>query len=153
MVTKCILGVKSMLRKSSRVIGTFWYPPKRIFPEIVWVTSKNCQEHWIYKERWQYFRFQTHGFLQRAKFTKLLIDTQLKMPSELSCNIPDNIYLFKFNNRITRKRCEIRPKTIIKTAERHWRRSGVFIVNFEHIWHLFRNVSIVELEQVNVSWA
>ena len=154
MVTKCILRVKSMLRKSSRVLGTFWFPPKIIFSEIVYVTSKNCQEHWIYEERWQYFKFQTHGLRQRAKFTKLLIDTQPKMPSGLSSNIPANIYLFKFNNRITRKRCEIRPKTMIKTPEqRHWRRSGVFIVYFEHIWHLFRNVSIVDFEQVNVSWA
>ena len=33
------------------------------------------------------------------------------------------------------KRCEICSKLIIKTAER--RGSGVFIVNFEHISHLF----------------
>ena len=32
-----------------------------------------------------------------------------------------------------------------------WRRSGVFIVNFELISHFF-SVSIVEFEQVNVSW-
>ena len=31
------------------------------------------------------------------------------------------------------------------------RRSGVFIVNFEHIY-TFSSVSIVEFEQVNVSW-
>ena len=37
---------------------------------------------------------------------------------------PANIYLFKVNNRNSRKRCDIR-------------RSGVFIVNFEHILHLF----------------
>ena len=34
--------------------------------------------------------------------------------------------------------CEICSKLTIKTPERcHWRRSGVFIVNFEHISHLF----------------
>ena len=33
--------------------------------------------------------------------------------------------------------CEICPKLTIKTPERHqWRRSGVFLVNFEHISHL-----------------
>ena len=49
-----------------------------------------------------------------------------------------NIYLFKFNSRNTRKRCEIFSKLTIKTPERcQWRRSGVFIVNFEHISHLF----------------
>ena len=51
---------------------------------------------------------------------------------------PVNIYLFKVNNRNTRKRCEICPNLAIKTPEqRQWRRSGVFIVNFEHIFHLF----------------
>ena len=47
---------------------------------------------------------------------------------------PANIYLFKVNNRNTR------------------RRSGVFIVTFEHISHPFFSVSIVDIEQVNVSW-
>ena len=50
---------------------------------------------------------------------------------------PASIYLLKFNNRNTRTRCEICSKLTIKTPERrHWRRSGVFIVNFEHILHL-----------------
>ena len=33
-------------------------------------------------------------------------------------NEPANIYLFKFNNENTRKRCEIRSNLIIKTPER-----------------------------------
>ena len=37
----------------------------------------------------------------------------------------------------TRTRCEVSWKLTIKTPERrHWPRSGVFIVNFEHISHL-----------------
>ena len=32
-----------------------------------------------------------------------------------------------------------------------WSHSGVFIVNFEYIWHFF-TVSIADFEQVNVSW-
>ena len=36
---------------------------------------------------------------------------------------PANVYLFKVNNRNSRKKCQ-------------WRCSGVFIINFEHIWHL-----------------
>ena len=52
--------------------------------------------------------------------------------------IPANIYLLKVNNRNTRKRCETCSKLTIKTPERDkWRRSGVFIVNFEHISKLF----------------
>ena len=45
--------------------------------------------------------------------------------------------MFKGNNRNTRTRCEICSKLTIKTPERrYWRRSGVFIVNFEHVSHL-----------------
>ena len=45
--------------------------------------------------------------------------------------------MFKVNNRNTRARCEICSKLIIKIPERRqWRRSGIFIVNFEHISHL-----------------
>ena len=51
---------------------------------------------------------------------------------------PTNIYLFKVNNRNTRKKSEIC--------------SGVFIVNFETYLTSFSSVSIVEFEQVNVSW-
>ena len=46
---------------------------------------------------------------------------------------PAGIYLFKVHKN-TRTRCETCSKMTIKTPERrHWSRSGVFIVNFEHI--------------------
>ena len=49
----------------------------------------------------------------------------------------DGIYLFKVNNRKTRTKCEICSKLTIKTPEQcQWCRSGVFIVNSEHISHL-----------------
>ena len=45
--------------------------------------------------------------------------------------------MFKVNNRGTRTRSAIRSKLTIKTPERcQGRRSGVFIVNFEHTAHL-----------------
>ena len=51
--------------------------------------------------------------------------------------IPTVNYIFKVNNRNTSRRCETCSKLTIKTPERrHWRRSGVVIVNFEHISHL-----------------
>ena len=51
--------------------------------------------------------------------------------------IPADIYLLKINNKNNRTRCEICSKLTIKTPERRqWRRSRVFIVNFEHISHL-----------------
>ena len=55
---------------------------------------------------------------------------------------PSNIYSFKANSRNTRKRREICPKLTMDTAES---RSGVLIVNFEHI-HTFFSVSIVDFE-------
>ena len=52
-------------------------------------------------------------------------------------NSPAGIYLLKVNNRNTWPRCEISSNLTIKTPKkRHWRRSGVFIVTFEHISHL-----------------
>ena len=62
----------------------------------------------------------------------------MKMGCEFSKILfPARIYLLKFNNRNTRTCCEICSKLTIKTPERHqWHRSGVFIVNFEHISHL-----------------
>ena len=50
---------------------------------------------------------------------------------------PAGICLLKVNIRNTRTRCEICSKLTIKTPKRRqWRRSGVFIVNFEHVSHL-----------------
>ena len=50
---------------------------------------------------------------------------------------PAGIYLPKDNNGNTRTMCEIYSKLTIKTPERdHWRRSGVFIVNFEQISYI-----------------
>ena len=46
-------------------------------------------------------------------------------------------YMFKVNKRNTRTGCELCSKLTLKKAERrNSRRSGVFIVNFEHILHL-----------------
>ena len=47
---------------------------------------------------------------------------------------PARNYMFKVSNRNTRTRYEICSKLTIKTPYwSQWRRSGVFIVNFEHI--------------------
>ena len=55
-----------------------------------------------------------------------------------SGDISANIYLFKVNNKNTSKRCEICSKLTLKTPEWcQWHRSGVFIINFEYLSHLF----------------
>ena len=47
---------------------------------------------------------------------------------------PAGNYMFKVSNRNTRTRYEVCSKLTIKTPERRqWHRSGVFILNFEHI--------------------
>ena len=59
---------------------------------------------------------------------------------------PAGAHLLKVNYRDTRLRCEICSKLTKKTLERHHRRrSGVFMVNFEHNSH---SVSIINFEHV-----
>ena len=54
-----------------------------------------------------------------------------------SISVPSRYLPTKVNHRNTRTRREICSELTIKTAERcHWRRSGFFIANFEHISHL-----------------
>ena len=61
---------------------------------------------------------------------------------------PASIYLLKVNNRNIRKSCEISSKLTIKTPDRrHWRRTGVFIVDFEHISHLYVLFSFLTLNK------
>ena len=49
-----------------------------------------------------------------------------------------NNFLFNINNRSTKRRGEICSKFLIKIPEwRHWHGRDVFIVNFQHISHLF----------------
>ena len=49
-------------------------------------------------------------------------------------SVPVGIYMFKGNNRNTRTRCKICSK--LTSGGYRWHRSGVFIVNFEHISHI-----------------
>ena len=58
--------------------------------------------------------------------------------------------MFRINNRNVRSMCEICSKLTVKTLEQHhWRRFGVFHVNFEHISQLCSSVSISNFEQAN----
>ena len=67
-----------------------------------------------------------------------LYRTPLVTPSDVNWhNNPAGNYMFKVNNRKARTMCEICSELTIKIPERrHWRRSVIFIVNFEHISHL-----------------
>ena len=58
------------------------------------------------------------------------------------------IYLFKVNNENTRILCEICSELTIKTPERRqWRRSTVFIVNFEQISHILLTFLLLNLNK------
>ena len=66
-----------------------------------------------------------------------LISLLCPILSAIVCRFPAGNYMFKVNNRNIRTRCGICSKLTIKIPERrHWRRSGIFIVNFKHISHL-----------------
>ena len=73
----------------------------------------------------------------------------------LSLSTSAGIYLFKVNNRNTRKRCEISSKLTMKTLEQpQWRRSGAFIVYFEHISHLVLVFLLLTLDMSSIAgWA
>ena len=122
-----------------------------------------------FSEKFHMFCFLTTPVL---RFALLLYDQRITTPLQqylwalLYSNIfivdfeqvtskkyPANIYLFKVKQWNSRKRCEICLKLTIKTPEqRHWRRSGVFTVNFEHISHLFLLFLSLTLKKKNCSW-
>ena len=80
-------------------------------------------------------KITSHQVSQRY-FLNIISEDTVAM-TKSSIFLPAGIYLLKVNNRNTRTRYEICSKLTINTPERrHWRRSGVFIVNFEHISHL-----------------
>ena len=73
-------------------------------------------------------------------YVQITQKTEKNVAQQYMCDYvinPTNIYLFKVNNGSTRKSCEIFSKLTTKTPERCRRSSGVFIVNFENISHLF----------------
>ena len=61
--------------------------------------------------------------------------------------------MFKVKKRKARTRCEICSKLTIKTIERpRWGRSGVFIANFEHIFHLVLAFLLLTLSRHMPTW-
>ena len=90
--------------------------------------------HFFLIKPYSRYKFSTSSFCPLLHTILVKEQTQRKT----STHYPANIYSFKVNNRNTRQRCEICSKLTTKTSERHhWRRSGVFIVNSDHISHLF----------------
>ena len=98
------------------------------------------QHHWDNKIKF------THSRLMLSPYRIHSIDLEtghlssVYLIETLSINeLKYRIYIFKFNNRSTKNRCEICLKLAIKTTERrHWRYSSDFVVNFEHVPHFFQ---------------
>ena len=97
---------------------------------LVWLrSSANLYAYFI----WIFFRNVTN-----------LVNVLRKYNYSNNTHYPATIYLFKVNNRNTRRRCEICPTFIITTSERcHWCRSGVFIVNFKSRQLFLQKISII----------
>ena len=71
-----------------------------------------------------YFSNQQDLYLQGDSYQLSHVTTSL---------FPTSIYLFKVDKRNTKANCEICSKLTVKTLASFW----CFIVNFEHISHLF----------------
>ena len=100
------------------------------------------QSHFWIKVTWI---FQSHTTVEKSSFTA-------KIWKYNSSSYAGN-FMFKIDNRNTRKRSEICSKLTIKILERHqWRHSRVFIVNFEHISYLVLLFYIANFEQANLDW-
>ena len=84
-----------------------------------------------------------------SRYSKTFLCTKLRFFHKFYYFLCPNIYLPKVNNRNTRTRCEIYSKLTIKIR----RRSGISIVNFEHISHLVLVFLLfVNFEHVIAGW-
>ena len=92
-------------------------------------------QSWLPEDLKQALRVIIKGRFPRSSFLNKKTDIVFRI---LIQNFLADFYLFKVNKKDTRKTCKICSKLTMKTPERrHLHRSGVFIVNFEHISHLF----------------
>ena len=140
--------LSNFIRTKQRRVSQFGYFP------LIWilhgrgVNSKindlhECSLRIVYKDHNSSFKY----LLKKDNF--VYCSSQKYSGSENLSNVimndilqtrtpPANIYMFKVTNRNTRERCKLCSKLTIKTPERRHRcRSGVSIVNFEHISHFF----------------
>ena len=114
-------------RKEKHII-MLQYPKK---PKSLWLTTQDVSQNILDlgPKIWD--------FLLPIFKNNLKSNSEIRHRHEQQKN-QANINLFKVNNWSTRKRCKIYSKLTIKTPERrHWRRSGVLVVNFKYISHLF----------------
>ena len=99
-------------------LNHLWWSPFTKLIRVAWQCSK-------YASEMDWFQKSTHS---HSKISKIILFSQ---------SFPVNICLFNFINRNANNNCVMCLNLAIKTRERRqWRRSGVCIINFEHILHL-----------------
>ena len=129
--------------RTSRIYLT---PPSPLARDVIygWPLCKNVKVKYFPKE------------LVKVNY----IITGCKISYSMRRNNPANIYLFKFKNRNTRKRCEVSSKLTIKTPER---RHNVVLVFLLLLWTYFRpfpsvpfltfNKSMLAQKIISFSWS
>ena len=132
--------------KSSWSIRELW---ATCSPSVVLIIFKRtiCRSNYFLGEiRWFFFFFEKcwkQHFMQlysfgNTEYIQVIGEPLERRKKTILYSSPSNKYLLKIKNSNTRKRCEICSELITKTPKwRHWLLSGVFIVYFEHISHLF----------------
>ena len=113
-------------------IESFSYLERSISSILVaCIKERTCLFYVTFLKPYRKFLYKDQSYVREPWENDLCKKKQFKA-------LPVSTYLFKVDNRNTGKRSEISLDLTIKTPERrHWCRSGVFIVNFEHISHLF----------------
>ena len=110
-----------------------------------------CQLHDII-----FINFQSNesNLIKSTMLYNLLFNdkTFYKTQVAFSTFFPAGIYFFKVGNGNTRTMWNLFKVNNKDTPDRrHWRRSGVFVVNFEQTSNC-SGVSIVEFEKLSASW-
>ena len=111
-------------------------PPPRVMHTMRKMLKVNSKKHWPNFAKNCVLLYLIEFPDQELFLNKKMICSgeQWKLLLEVD---PASIYLLKVYNRNTITKCKICSKLTIKTPERcQWGRSGVFNVNFEHIYHL-----------------
>ena len=118
------------------------------------VTAFFCNQphsHILLAHYWQLYDGRIVSFYHNIPDISIYIWGGFSSVKIILCDFliyPAGNYVFKVNNRNTRTRCEICSKLTIKTPERrHWRRSGVFIVNFENVLHFVLVLLLLSLSK------
>ena len=107
---------------------------------------QNTGKHWSKRKHMEWVKLAATGI--HVKWWKEDLSIYLIVYLAFFMTNPTGNYIFKVNIRNTRTSCEICSKLTIKTPEwRYWRRSGVFIGNFDHILHLVLVFILVTLSR------